>query len=125
MLGNQFHVKPVEDTHKITITGTRLLENNSFLDKMYGAGNAEVGQKTETRLLVKLVSLKDSTKTITIDVPIVKIYSTVSRERGRFKENFSAVAIQSLDGSGCVDTALPLYELELVNGDNSDYAADL
>ena len=122
ILGDEFIVKPEEIQHTITITGTRLLSDDEFQERNAGAAtDATTGQKQETRVLIKAVSSADATKTLSIDVPrSIFTSQVVNRQRGRFTESFTVQGLATLDSDGCIDSATPLYEIELQNGSTDD-----
>lgn len=123
VLGNQFPVKPIEQEHKISVAGQRLFEDNSIHAKYWNG--AEPGQKQTTRLLIKAVSAKDATKTLTIDIPLGIFDSTVNWEKGFMKESFTFKGRQTLTAAKCIDPASPLYQIEYANGDDVDYLVAL
>ena len=121
-LGNQFIVRPVEDVHSIEISGTRLLQNDTFFEDYHGqTTDAEPGSKIETRMLVHLISQHTAARTLTFDVP-KGFFQThgVERQRGFFKERFTFKARHSLTAGGAYDTAAPLYRARHNSGLDTD-----
>jgi hypothetical protein len=118
-LGNPYLIKPEELDFTVTVTGTRILQNDTFYEYARGQttdadpGN---GSKTTTRMLIKGFDPADATKTFTIDLPLGVFSSeVVERTRGRFTENFEFRAQATLDANGCVSTTTPPLQATLVS----------
>ncbi len=125
VLGNEYILKPIEDMQKITVTGARIFETDARRANYYGAGNAAPGAHDTTRMLIKAIHPADSTKTLTVDIPLGKLKTTITRQRTRVVEQFTYTGIQTLNGSGCIDTANPLYQIQYVSGISTDFLAAL
>lgn len=125
-LGSQDRAIPIEDTFGITVTGRRILQNDTIYQDFFGAStSATPGQSTTTRLHLKAISPGDATKHLDIDIPLGKwTVDDVVRQRGRFVESFTFEGIQTV-ASGDYDAANPLYQIELKNGNDVDLLAAL
>lgn len=117
-LGTPYIVVPEEDTVTIRVTGRGILNDDVIYEASRGATtDVDVGFKVETRMLVKLVSLADPTKAITIDIPRgVFSDESIDRATGRFKETFEFTALATIDGStNCPSTATPIFQIRAVS----------
>lgn len=125
-IGSQDRMVPVEHSFGIQVTGRRIAENDTVYQDFFGSSTAATpGEQTETRLLLKAVHPGDTTKTLTVDIP----YGTwrvddIQRQHGRQVESFTFKGKQKIT-SGVLDTANPLYRIQLVNGEDIDYLAAL
>lgn len=119
-LGDPNIVKPEEDMFDVTVSGTRILENDFISEAATGSTldtAPDTGFKAETRMLMKGISANDVTKTLTMDMPRgVFSGSTVRRQRGRYMQDFEFKMLATLDANNCVSTAIPPIEATLVNG---------
>lgn len=127
VLGSQDKAIPVESTAGFMVSGRRLLDDDTIYQDYYGgSGKATPAPQVETRLLIKAVAAQDTTKTISIDAPRgVWRSSTIQRQDGRFEEQFTFQAMQTLAANNADSTAVPLYEYTVVNGVDIDLLAGL
>jgi hypothetical protein len=115
VLGSATIVKPEEMQFTLTVSGTRLVQNDTIFEYSQGAttsADPASDAKTTTRMLIKAISPDDSTKTLTIDIPRGVFSSrTDERQRGRQTETFEYRMLATLDAStGCVSTTTPPVE---------------
>lgn len=126
VLASQFPLVPEEMEHSITISGTRVFENDDHYEKFWGAStDAEPGTPQETRFLAEIFDpAASATKLIKLDVPR-GIFEEVSvtRQNGLILQEFTYRGLHTLDSDGCVASATPLYRARFLNGVDTDYSA--
>jgi len=127
VLGNQFNTKADEGSHMVIITGTRILENDTYYENSYGTTtSADPELPTATRALLVLTTPSSASRTLTVDVPRgIFTAAPVQRQRGKFTQDFTFTGLQTLDGDDCPDTANPLYRMRFNNGIDTDLGTAL
>jgi hypothetical protein len=119
-LGDPNLVRPEEETFTLTVTGTRILNDDTYFEDAHGQttdASPDNGAKIETRMLLKAVSPTDATKTLTFDIPRGVFSShVIDRSGGRVTENFEYHALATLDATTkCPSTATPYVQATLVS----------
>lgn len=119
-LGDATIMKPDEAHDDIVITGTAVLDTNTFQTDADGQAtdaSPDNSAKTETRVLLKVLLGSDVTKTLSLDMPrCVVSMQKVRRQEGRFLQDFEIRALATPDATTGIDsTTTPIVEATLVS----------
>lgn len=128
-LGASTRVRPIEERHQITVTGRRILENETVIQKLHGQDTNDTPEPqigpVETRLFVAATDPGDAAKQLIVDIPRgIFTAAPIVRQRGRFVQDYTFRGLHTLSAQAPA-AATPLYRLRYKNGDDVDYAANV
>lgn len=124
--GHGYTAKPTEVEHSISITLTRIYEDDAFRERHFGSG-AMPAKMTPVRILLRAYDPSDSAKYIEFDIPraLVDTHDPQRNGQGLMTEQITITARQTLTAAKVVDTANPVYRCRVLNGVNSNILTTL
>lgn len=124
--GHGYTTKPTETEFSMTITLSRVYEDDTFRNRYFGGG-AMPAKKTESRILFQAFDPADSTKYIKFDIPraICDISDPQRNGQGIMVENITMRVLRKLTSAKVPDLTLPYCKVTVANGVNSDILTTL